>query len=304
MVTAQVETAPACTQRRLTSELMDTEETRAVHPADPATATPLATALLEAPVVRTPLMVTAQVETAPACTQRRLTSELMDTEETRAAHPADPATATPLATAPLEAPVVTTPLMVTAQVETAPACTQRRLTSELMDTEETRAAHPADPATATLLATAPLEAPVVTTPLMVTAQVGTAPACTQRDTIDLLKVLLTESLRENNKTLRYMEKTQNNLQMRIDEMKATIDGIELQLTAICMKYCFTLHKLADMRRTGVGKPRPLLDQEKLDLFRGHDSIIVAKKFDRLVADLERKMRAALRCLKEMLKGLD
>ncbi|KAH3728058.1 hypothetical protein DPMN_054004 [Dreissena polymorpha] len=61
---------------------------------------------------------------------------------------------------------------------------------------------------------------------------------------------------------------------------------------------FTLHKLADMRRTGVGKPRPLLDQEKLDLFR------VAKKFDRLVADLERKMRAALRCLKEMLKDLD
>ncbi|KAH3878368.1 hypothetical protein DPMN_002257 [Dreissena polymorpha] len=61
---------------------------------------------------------------------------------------------------------------------------------------------------------------------------------------------------------------------------------------------FTLHKLAHMRRTGVGKPRPLLDQEKLDLFR------VAKKFDRLVADLERKMRAALRCLKEMLKGLD
>ncbi|KAH3895079.1 hypothetical protein DPMN_019239 [Dreissena polymorpha] len=62
--------------------------------------------------------------------------------------------------------------------------------------------------------------------------------------------------------------------------------------------CFTLHKLADMRRTGVGKPRPLLDQEKLDLFR------VAKKFDQLVADLERKMRAALRRLKEMLKGLD
>ncbi|KAH3816937.1 hypothetical protein DPMN_118462 [Dreissena polymorpha] len=61
---------------------------------------------------------------------------------------------------------------------------------------------------------------------------------------------------------------------------------------------FTLHKLADMRRTGVGKSRPLLDQEKLDLFR------VAKKFDRLVEDLERKMRAALRCLKEMLKGLD
>ncbi|KAH3812885.1 hypothetical protein DPMN_141328 [Dreissena polymorpha] len=27
--------------------------------------------------------------------------------------------------------------------------------------------------------------------------------------------------------------------------------------------CFTLHKLTDMRRTGVGKPRPLLDQEKL-----------------------------------------
>ncbi|KAH3700312.1 hypothetical protein DPMN_075287 [Dreissena polymorpha] len=76
--------------------------------------------------------------------------------------------------------------------------------------------------------------------------------------------------------------------------------------------------LADMRRTGVGKPRPLLDQEKLDLFRGktiqdhardasrkgHDSIIVAKKFDQLVAALERKMRAALHCLKEMLKGLD
>ncbi|KAH3705685.1 hypothetical protein DPMN_080762 [Dreissena polymorpha] len=61
---------------------------------------------------------------------------------------------------------------------------------------------------------------------------------------------------------------------------------------------FTLHKLADMRRTGVGKPRPLLDQEKLDLFR------VAKKFDRLVADLERKMRAALRRLKEMLTGHD
>ncbi|KAH3859794.1 hypothetical protein DPMN_102617 [Dreissena polymorpha] len=71
---------------------------------------------------------------------------------------------------------------------------------------------------------------------------------------------------------------------------------------------FTLHKLANMRRTGVGKPRPLLDQEKLDLFRdaprkGHDSIIVAKKFDRLVADVERKMRAALRRLKEM-TGLD
>ncbi|KAH3691647.1 hypothetical protein DPMN_191683 [Dreissena polymorpha] len=61
---------------------------------------------------------------------------------------------------------------------------------------------------------------------------------------------------------------------------------------------FTLHKLADMRRTGVGKLRPLLDQEKLDLFR------VAKKFDRLVADVERKMRAALRRLKEMLTGLD
>ncbi|KAH3835516.1 hypothetical protein DPMN_108869 [Dreissena polymorpha] len=61
---------------------------------------------------------------------------------------------------------------------------------------------------------------------------------------------------------------------------------------------FTLHKLADMRRTGVGKPRPLLDQEKLDLFR------VAKKFDRLVADVERKMRAAHRRLKEMLTGLD
>ncbi|KAH3696148.1 hypothetical protein DPMN_083611, partial [Dreissena polymorpha] len=66
---------------------------------------------------------------------------------------------------------------------------------------------------------------------------------------------------------------------------------------------FTLHKLANMRRTRVGKPRPLLDQEKLDLFRGHDSIIVAKKFDRLVADVERKMRAALRRLKEM-TGLD
>ncbi|KAH3834651.1 hypothetical protein DPMN_107983 [Dreissena polymorpha] len=71
---------------------------------------------------------------------------------------------------------------------------------------------------------------------------------------------------------------------------------------------FTLHKLIDMR-TRVGKPRPLLDQEKLDLFRdasrkGHDSIIVAKKFDRLVADVERKMRAALRRLKEMLTGLD
>ncbi|KAH3818679.1 hypothetical protein DPMN_120401 [Dreissena polymorpha] len=65
-----------------------------------------------------------------------------------------------------------------------------------------------------------------------------------------------------------------------------------------ISHCFTLHKLADMRRTGVGKPRPLLDQEKLDLFR------VAKKFDRLVADLERKMRAALCCLKEMLKDLD
>ncbi|KAH3843449.1 hypothetical protein DPMN_116967 [Dreissena polymorpha] len=70
---------------------------------------------------------------------------------------------------------------------------------------------------------------------------------------------------------------------------------------------FTLHKLANMR-TGVGKPRPLLDQEKLDLFRdaprkGHDSIIVAKKFDRLVADVERKMRAALRRLKEI-TGLD
>ncbi|KAH3715250.1 hypothetical protein DPMN_057956 [Dreissena polymorpha] len=35
---------------------------------------------------------------------------------------------------------------------------------------------------------------------------------------------------------------------------------------------FTLHKLADMRRTGVGKPRPLLDQEKLDLFRGPDQM--------------------------------
>ncbi|KAH3690022.1 hypothetical protein DPMN_192264 [Dreissena polymorpha] len=31
---------------------------------------------------------------------------------------------------------------------------------------------------------------------------------------------------------------------------------------------FTLHMLADMRGTGVVKPRPLLDQEKLDLFRG------------------------------------
>ncbi|KAH3813961.1 hypothetical protein DPMN_142435 [Dreissena polymorpha] len=65
----------------------------------------------------------------------------------------------------------------------------------------------------------------------------------------------------------------------------------------------TLHKLANMRRTGVGKPRPLLDQAKLDLFRGHDRIIVAKKFDRLVTDVDRKMKAALHRLKEM-TGLD
>ncbi|KAH3770735.1 hypothetical protein DPMN_172028 [Dreissena polymorpha] len=71
---------------------------------------------------------------------------------------------------------------------------------------------------------------------------------------------------------------------------------------------FTLHELANVRRTGMGKPRPVLDEEKLDLFRdaphkGHDSKIVAKKFDWLVADVEKKMRAALRRLKEM-TGLD
>ncbi|KAH3750393.1 hypothetical protein DPMN_184914 [Dreissena polymorpha] len=55
----------------------------------------------------------------------------------------------------------------------------------------------------------------------------------------------------------------------------------------CLTVRFTLHKLVNMRRTGVRKPRPLLDQEKLDLFRGHDSITVAKKFDRLMADVER-----------------
>ncbi|KAH3813364.1 hypothetical protein DPMN_141820 [Dreissena polymorpha] len=37
-----------------------------------------------------------------------------------------------------------------------------------------------------------------------------------------------------------------------------------------LKGGFTLHKLANMRRTGVGKPRPLLDQEMLDLFRGRN----------------------------------
>ncbi|KAH3812740.1 hypothetical protein DPMN_141179 [Dreissena polymorpha] len=36
---------------------------------------------------------------------------------------------------------------------------------------------------------------------------------------------------------------------------------------------FTLHKLANMRRSGVGKPRPLLDQEKLDLLRGAGSAL-------------------------------
>ncbi|KAH3800265.1 hypothetical protein DPMN_153898 [Dreissena polymorpha] len=36
----------------------------------------------------------------------------------------------------------------------------------------------------------------------------------------------------------------------------------------------------------------------------HEENRIAKKFDRLVADLERKMRAALRRLKEMLTGLD
>ncbi|KAH3742262.1 hypothetical protein DPMN_048999 [Dreissena polymorpha] len=36
----------------------------------------------------------------------------------------------------------------------------------------------------------------------------------------------------------------------------------------------------------------------------HEENRIAKKFDRLVADLERQMRAALRRLKEMLTGLD
>ncbi|KAH3846413.1 hypothetical protein DPMN_088714 [Dreissena polymorpha] len=31
---------------------------------------------------------------------------------------------------------------------------------------------------------------------------------------------------------------------------------------------FTLHEQANLRRTGVGKPCPVLDQEKLDLLRG------------------------------------
>ncbi|KAH3795394.1 hypothetical protein DPMN_148944, partial [Dreissena polymorpha] len=31
---------------------------------------------------------------------------------------------------------------------------------------------------------------------------------------------------------------------------------------------FTLHEQANLRRIGVGKPRPVLDQEKLDLLRG------------------------------------
>ncbi|KAH3692143.1 hypothetical protein DPMN_193956 [Dreissena polymorpha] len=133
---------------------------------------------------------------------------LMDLEETTAAHPAEPlekATATPLATAPSEAPVVTTPLvtapLLTAPVATAPVATAPVVTAPvvtlsmteeeaLMDLEETTAAHPADPletATATPLATAPSEAPVVTTPLvtaplvtapLVTAPVATAPVAT------------------------------------------------------------------------------------------------------------------------------
>ncbi|KAH3851999.1 hypothetical protein DPMN_094488 [Dreissena polymorpha] len=86
--------------------------------------------------------------------------------------------------------------------------------------------------------------------------------------------------------------------MHVYLMEHILSGERSRSRSSFMFKGFTLHKLAGMRRTGVGKPRPLLDQEKLDLFR------VAKKFDRLVADLERKMRAALRCLKEMLKGLD
>ncbi|KAH3894735.1 hypothetical protein DPMN_018892 [Dreissena polymorpha] len=46
--------------------------------------------------------------------------------------------------------------------------------------------------------------------------------------------------------------------------------LDIYLPVSCPCGSFTLHKLADMRRTGVGKPRPLLDQEKLDLFRGPD----------------------------------
>ncbi|KAH3739233.1 hypothetical protein DPMN_045882 [Dreissena polymorpha] len=63
---------------------------------------------------------------------------------------------------------------------------------------------------------------------------------------------------------------------------------------------FTLHKLANVRRTGdLIKCDHAQDAPR----KGHDSIIVAKKFDRLMADLERKMRAALSRLKEM-TGLD
>ncbi|KAH3715870.1 hypothetical protein DPMN_058584 [Dreissena polymorpha] len=41
---------------------------------------------------------------------------------------------------------------------------------------------------------------------------------------------------------------------------------------VAMCVGFTLHKLGNMRRTGAGKPRSLLDQEKLDLFRGPDQM--------------------------------
>ncbi|KAH3706768.1 hypothetical protein DPMN_066157 [Dreissena polymorpha] len=40
---------------------------------------------------------------------------------------------------------------------------------------------------------------------------------------------------------------------------------------------FTLHEQANLRRSGVGKPSPVLDQEKLDLLRGKTIQVIAFK---------------------------
>ncbi|KAH3817880.1 hypothetical protein DPMN_119436 [Dreissena polymorpha] len=77
---------------------------------------------------------------------------------------------------------------------------------------------------------------------------------------------------------------------------------------------FTLHEQANLRRSGVGKLSPVLDQEKLDLLRGgireglliaeHSAIVdvISKKFALPISTVEEKMRWALRRLRVMYCG--
>ncbi|KAH3702686.1 hypothetical protein DPMN_077712 [Dreissena polymorpha] len=93
----------------------------------------------------------------------------------------------------------------------------------------------------------------------------------------------------------------------IDAIKASIhyENREAKALMRAMNAIFTRTQLVECSMRGAatsrhGTPRPGLPKAECQAIIE----IVAKKFDRPVADVERKMRAALRRLKEILTGLD